>query len=176
MHSSIDNTLSSPGSVHVTMSFRRIAAFAVLLGSLYFAATMRDGHLGFLSPVFIILAVVVAIMALAVVLFDLRWSRRDAPRFVTQPRLKACPACGSNLIVDGRIYTDRGEEGDAEHFFPHGIGFFSLRQSVSLNGRHPFRGCASCGHLWSTFNPDELRQLIESKGLPELQARIAKSN
>ena len=158
------------------MSFRRIVAFVILLGSIYFAANVRDSHLGFLIPVFMIIAVVVAIMALAVVLFDLRWSRRDDPRFVTRPALKACPACGSDALVAGRIDTSRGEEGDAEQFFPKGLGLFCLRRSVSLCGRHPFRACASCGHLWSAFNPDELRTLIEANGSPELKARISKGN
>lgn len=155
--------LSSPGIVDAAMSPRRIIALAVLPGALYFAATVRDS-LGFLSPVAVIVAVVVAIMALAVVLFDLPWSRPN-PKIRTQPPLKACPVCGSTRLVDGGIHTDRDDGGRAESFFPKGIRLLTLQRSVRLNGRHPFRACLSCGHLWSALDAGALRELMEAKGV-----------
>lgn len=153
----------SPDRTATTMSPRRITAFFVLLGALYVAATLRGG-LGMLSPVVVIIAVIVAILALAVVIFDLPWSRPN-PRIRTQPPLRACPACGSTTLVDGGIYSNRNDDGRAERFFPKGLRLLALRHSVGLNGRHPFRACLSCGHLWSALDAEALRELMEANGV-----------
>jgi hypothetical protein len=145
------------------MSLRRIIAFFVLLGALYVAATLRDG-LGMLSPVIVMIAVIVAILALAVVIFDLPWSRPN-PRIRTRPPLRACPACGATTLVDGGIRSDRDESGRAERFYPKGLRLLTLRHSVGLNGRHPFRACLSCGHLWSALDAEALRDLMEASGV-----------
>ena len=75
-----------------------------------------------------------------------------------------CPSCQATQIVRGRILADGSDNGSAEHFFPSGLRFLTLRRSVRLTGRESFKACTQCGHVWNTLDATALRELLGASG------------
>ncbi len=67
-----------------------------------------------------------------------------------------CPSCKASMVFPGRIVAP-GEFGTGVWFAPN-----ATRTSVGV--RVSFFACASCGHMWSSVAPGELRVSIASHG------------
>jgi predicted RNA-binding Zn-ribbon protein involved in translation (DUF1610 family) len=85
---------------------------------------------------------------------------------------KSCPACGSELVVKGKVIEGGSETGWGQKFFPSGLRFLSLKRSVRLLDNQVFQACTQCGHVWSTLDATDLRELIESKGTEALKDKL----
>ena len=75
-----------------------------------------------------------------------------------------CPVCSSSSTVEGRVISDGSDDGRAEKFFPKGLKLLALKRSVRLSGRHAFRACCECGHLWNQVDSQALRVLLATSG------------
>ena len=60
-----------------------------------------------------------------------------------------------------------GDDGWVTFFRPKGLRFFSVAKTVTLVHGQAVTACSKCGHLWSSVDPAELRQLLESSAKPE---------
>ena len=85
-----------------------------------------------------------------------------------------CPACQSAATVEGRIMNPTFDDDNAGRFYPQGIQWLTLTRSVKLIHKEHFRACTQCGHVWGKLDATDLRELIESKGTPELQQKLSK--
>jgi hypothetical protein len=76
-----------------------------------------------------------------------------------------CPRCGSRAVATGKC-LEWWHLGRATRFEPDGLRRFQpfrLRRSgVPLQGG--FAVCLTCGLVWSSVAPDELRALLEQYG------------
>jgi Zn-finger nucleic acid-binding protein len=72
-------------------------------------------------------------------------------------------------MVPGLVLAD-GAEGD--RFSPIGLRFFTLRRSVRLIESQAFHACTQCGHVWSTLDATDLRELIDGSGTEELKQSV----
>ena len=75
-----------------------------------------------------------------------------------------CPKCDSSTVMPG-IVSSMGEGGSCSSFVPHG----TLPSSKNLwragvNLPYGFLACLSCGHLWSSLAPEDVRALIREHG------------
>ena len=68
--------------------------------------------------------------------------------------------------------TSGGDEGNATHFYPTGLRFFTLRKSVPLVEGQLLRACVECGHVWTQVVPSELKGLLARSGSPETLQRV----
>ena len=66
-----------------------------------------------------------------------------------------CPSCKCDNTVEG----DCTFRGPASAFTPDGLKFFTLDTMVALSEK--FHACLECGHVWSSINPEELKNLIK---------------
>jgi uncharacterized Zn finger protein len=76
----------------------------------------------------------------------------------------ACPACGSQRLVTGRILAFGAHSGNASRFFPDGLKLLTLRRGLLLGRRPVFDACTDCGHVWSRVDAQALRELVDAHG------------
>ena len=71
----------------------------------------------------------------------------------------SCPQCGGEKFVGGRCVS-----GDdfASEFAPSQMRCFRLKRGVRLT--MGFGACLSCGHVWGSIAPDDLRLFIHKCG------------
>ena len=74
-----------------------------------------------------------------------------------------CPNCNSRQVAPGGIHYPDGKMTPGSQFRPDGLKFFTLR-STCVSTTTKFHACKSCGLLWSTVNPEELKSLIARLG------------
>lgn len=82
-----------------------------------------------------------------------------------------CPVCASSDVFYGN-YGTVGDDGNVTRFFPKGLRFFALRDSVPLANGNLLRACAQCGHTWTQLVPSELRELLTHSGTPKTVERV----
>ncbi len=72
---------------------------------------------------------------------------------------ECCPMCQGSAILAGSV----GSPGYMSYFVPRNmpIAAWSV-PCVPLT--HEFRACLSCGHVWSSLRPRQLRALVEAHG------------
>lgn len=78
----------------------------------------------------------------------------------------ACPKCGLGTVVEGTAGFS-GDEGWVTSFRPKGLRLLTFWKSVNLNDGQLLRACTSCGHVWSSLDPAELRELLLRNGKSE---------
>jgi hypothetical protein len=71
-----------------------------------------------------------------------------------------CPVCASHEVVLGTAGFS-GDDGWVTSFTPKGLKLFTIRNSVNLNDGQLLRACGSCGHVCSSIDPAELRELLQ---------------
>ena len=79
-----------------------------------------------------------------------------------------CPNCASTSVLLGTAGFS-GDDGWVTAFHPKGLKLLALRRSVNLNEGQLLRACESCGHVWSSLDPVELRELVRRSSGPLLK-------
>ncbi len=74
--------------------------------------------------------------------------------------VERCPNCAGSKILAGRVtyHTEAANIG----FVPGGTHAVLWNPGVPLFGG--FHCCVSCGHVWTTLNPDQLRRFVGTNG------------
>ena len=83
-----------------------------------------------------------------------------------------CPSCKSSALVPGTLAFS-GDDGWVTFFRPKGLRFFSVaKKTVTLVHGQAVTACSRCGHTWSSVDPEELRELLESSANTETLAKL----
>jgi hypothetical protein len=69
-----------------------------------------------------------------------------------------CPNCDASTVIPGHATTG---EGTATWFLPNGT---EVRRTGGVKLTHAFLCCWSCGHVWTSLAPEELRAFIARYG------------
>lgn len=80
------------------------------------------------------------------------------------PSTPACPACGSQRVLEGRIMAFGAHTANAQRFFPDGLKLLTLRRGLLLARRSVFDACVDCGRVWSSVDAAALREMAERSG------------
>lgn len=87
--------------------------------------------------------------------------------------MRTCPRCGSGRIASGELRSD----GRAPQFRPHGlrVPLFTLIDSTPgrIDFDHRVRACLDCGLLWTTVEPEELRDTLRRYAVRPLKEELA---
>lgn len=92
-----------------------------------------------------------------------------------------CPSCKSTRCLIGRLDTLGVDTNFDGKFYPSHIKVPFLaweRPNVVLEKHDEFKACTECGHLWSSVNPDELKESLEKcdwDGKPQIKPAERKS-
>ena len=76
-----------------------------------------------------------------------------------------CPSCKCSNTVYGDILR-----GPGKYFTPDGLKFLTIDTMVALPEK--FHACLECGHVWSSINADELKDLIKKSAKPETKEKL----
>lgn len=78
--------------------------------------------------------------------------------------IQPCPKCKASTVVINGYVMPSGEagRGTSTCFVPCNARTF--RRKVGVNLQYGFSACSSCGHLWTSLAPDELRVFIQTFG------------
>jgi hypothetical protein len=80
-----------------------------------------------------------------------------------------CPRCGSADVTAGWIYG----RGPIVRFRPQGLGLWSFLLGRGVSLKNPTVACLSCGLIWSSMPPEEIRAFIKRHGPAEAKAKLA---
>ena len=81
-----------------------------------------------------------------------------------------CPKCDATTVVGGRLGDNRKAH---KWFEPSGMRFFNFRlRGWGISCLDPIRACLSCGHVWTSLKPEELRTFIEKHGTAETKLKL----
>ena len=75
-----------------------------------------------------------------------------------------CPSCKCINTVEGSLIRE------PVFFQPDGLKFFTFDTRVNVLER--FQACLECGHIWSSVNADELKDLIIESGKPKTKENL----
>ena len=78
--------------------------------------------------------------------------------------MNTCPSCKCSSTIEGSLIRE------PVFFRPDGLKFFTFNTQVEVLER--FQACLECGHIWSSVDKDELKELINSSGKPELKDKL----
>ncbi|MBN2287115.1 MAG: hypothetical protein JXI43_11755 [Tissierellales bacterium] len=76
-----------------------------------------------------------------------------------------CPSCKCKNTIEGELVR-----GPGTFFKPDGLKFFTFSTMVDLLER--FHACLDCGHVWSSVNADQLKDLINDSGKPKTKDNL----
>ena len=83
----------------------------------------------------------------------------------------ACPVCASFEVVRGTAGFS-GDDGWVTSFTPKGLKPFTIRRSVNFIDGQTLRACSACGHVWSSVDPSELRELLRRASRDDWPAKM----